>query len=361
MAGKRSPRKKAVQSADASASPAAPGPPAAALRPWWRRLLLVLAAAALASLALLTARQYRPPPPPPGMVWVPPGEFLMGSVEEEYADALPRHRVVVRGFWMDATEVTNAQFAEFVAATGYVTVAERTPEARDFPNVPPQRLVPGSLVFTPPQEEVGLDDPYRWWRYVPGADWRHPEGPGSSIQDRMDHPVVHVCWYDAVAYATWAGKRLPTEAEWEWAARGGLKDQVYSWGNELRPAGRWLANVWQGRFPRENTLEDGFYATAPVASFPPNGYGLYDMAGNVWEWCADWYRPDYYAYSPRFDPTGPPDSFDPAEPGVPKRVQRGGSFLCSELYCVRYKVGTRGKGAPDTGSNHVGFRCVKDR
>ncbi len=362
MAARKPSRKKPEPAPTKSAQTPVPSPtPVPTARSPWRRIAIVLAAVALAGLALLTARQMSSTPPsPPGMVWVPGGEFVMGSVEAEYPDAQPRHRVVVNGFWMDKTEVTNAHFAEFVRATGYVTVAERPPDPKDFPQVPPEKLVPGSLVFTPPKEDVGLDNPYVWWRFVPGANWRHPEGPDSSIADRMDHPVVHVCWHDAVAYAAWAGKRLPTEAEWEFASRGGLAEKIYCWGDELLVNGRWMANIWQGRFPRENTAEDGFRGTAPVASFPPNGYGLYDMAGNVWEWCADWYRPDYYAVSPRNNPQGPHSSFDPLEPGVPKKVQRGGSFLCSELYCVRYKPGTRGKGAIDTGSSHVGFRCVKD-
>ena len=204
---------------------------------------------------------------------------------------------------------------------------------------------------------MSLDEPYSWWRYVPGADWRHPEGPGSDIAGREDHPVVHVCWDDAVAFARWAGKRLPTEAEWEYAARGGLEGKRYVWGDEFRPEGRWRVNNWQGQFPIGNTSEDGFPRTAPVGSFPPNGFGLVDMAGNVWEWCADWYRPGYPS-GPRQDPRGPDSSYDPNEPGIPKRVQRGGSFLCGDLYCTRYLPGARGKGATDSGASHVGFRCV---
>lgn len=295
-----------------------------------------------------------------GMVWIPGGTFIMGDPDAAFADTQPLHRVHVDGFWMDRTEVTNAQFARFVLATGYVTVAERKPDAKDFPpDTPPENLVPGSLVFTPPREEVALSAHLSWWRYLPGASWRHPEGPGSSIAGRDNHPAVHICWYDAVAYAKWAGKRLPTEAEWEYAARGGLERKRYVWGDDLCPKDRWMANIWQGRFPRENTKEDGFVGAAPVGSFPPNGYGLCDMSGNVWEWCADFYQPDYYRNSPERNPQGPDSSFDPLEPGIAKRVQRGGSFLCSDLYCVRYRPGTRGKGAMDSGASHVGFRCVR--
>jgi len=300
---------------------------------------------------------------PDGMVWVPSGEFAMGS--EEFPDARPVHRVDVDGFWIDVTEVTNAEFDRFVRATGYVTVAERTPRAEDYPGAPPENLVAGSVVFTPPPKEVPLDDHYRWWRYVPGADWRHPEGPESSIADRMDHPVVHVSYDDAVAYAKWAKKRLPTEAEWEFAARGGLDGKAYVWGDDFRPNGKYMANTFQGHFPDKNTGEDGFLATSPVKAFPPNGYGLYGMAGNVWEWVTDWYRPDYYAKlaaggGVAHNPKGPDDSFDPMQPGAAKRVQKGGSFLCTDQYCSRYMPGGRGKGEADTGTNHTGFRCVRD-
>jgi formylglycine-generating enzyme required for sulfatase activity len=295
---------------------------------------------------------------PRGMAWVPPGRFLMGSDVPMFADARPVHPVEVSGFYMDRAPVTNAQFARFVKATGYVTVAERRPDPQLFPGVPADKLVPGSVVFTPPKAQVALDDVSQWWRYVPGASWRHPEGPGSSIKGRESHPVVHVCWQDAAAYAKWAGKRLPTEAEWEYAARGGLARKPYVWGDTFRPKGLAMANTFQGSFPERNTKEDGYARTSPVGAFPANGFGLYDMAGNVWQWCADWYRPDYYAASPRRDPRGPTKSFDPSEPGVPKKVQRGGSFLCTDQYCSRYMPGGRGKGDILTGTSNAGFRCA---
>jgi formylglycine-generating enzyme required for sulfatase activity len=299
------------------------------------------------------------------MVWVPGGEFTMGSDDPEFPDARPLVRVAVDGFWMDRTEVTNEEFRSFVAATGYATVAERTPRAEDIPGARPGDLVPGSVVFSPPGTPVPLDTPLRWWRYVPGAEWRHPEGPASTLEGRWPHPVVHVAYEDALAYARWAGKRLPTEAEWEFAARGGLDQKPYVWGDAFTPGGRHQANTFQGSFPDTNVGEDGFSGTAPVASFPANGFGLHDMAGNVWEWVADWYRPDAYqalAASGALvrNPRGPDASRDPAEPGVPKRVLKGGSFLCTNQYCSRYKPGGRGKGEPRTGSSHLGFRLVRD-
>ena len=280
-------------------------------------------------------------------------------------DALPVHRVFVDGFWMDATELTNEEFARFAKATGYVTIAERTPTTAEFPGVSPEDLVAGSIVFTPTARPVPLDDYSQWWRYQKGADWRHPEGPGSSITGREKYPVVQIAYDDAVAYAKWAGKRLPTEAEWEFAARGGLTGKLYAWGDDLRPGNKALANTWQGKFPMTDTAGDGFGGLAPVSSFAPNGYGLYDVAGNAWEWVSDWYRPDYYAQLAAADimarnPHGPESSFDPAEPDAKKRVQRGGSFLCTDQYCTRYMVGTRGKGEISTSSNHVGVRLVKD-
>ena len=279
-------------------------------------------------------------------------------------DAQPIHRVYVDGFWMDATEVTNEQFEQFVKATGYITIAEQTPKAEDFPGAPPENLVAGSTVFTPTPQPVPLINHFQWWRYQKGANWRHPEGPGTDIKGRKNYPVVHIAFDDAVAYAKWAGKRLPREAEFEFAARGGLTGKIYPWGDELRLGGKVMANTFQGPFPVKDTGEDGFSGLAPVAQFPPNGYGLYDISGNVWEWCSDWYRPDYFSQLAAQggvvrNPAGPDTPFDPVEPTEKKHVQRGGSFLCTDQYCSRYMVGTRGKGESSTGSNHLGFRCVK--
>ena len=300
---------------------------------------------------------------PAGMVWIPGGRFWMGTNHME--DAQPVHQVQVKGFWMDRTDVTNEEFAGFVTATNHVTIAERPLDPKEFPNLAPDELTPGSAVFTPPKRAVPLDRPLAWWRFVRGANWRHPEGPNSDLRGKAKYPVVQIAWPDAVAYATWAGKRLPTEAEWEFAARGGRDRQDYPWGNELTPNGKWMANTFQGHFPDHNTAEDGYAGIAPVASFPPNDYGLYDMSGNVWQWVSDWYRPDYYAqlasHEVAIDPHGPGDSFDPQEPGVSKRVQKGGSFLCTDQYCSRYMPGARGKGDPETGTNHLGFRCVREQ
>jgi formylglycine-generating enzyme required for sulfatase activity len=320
-------------------------------------------------------RDFNPGSLPAGMVWVPGGEFSMGANDppdmdevgmKATKDARPIHRVYVDGFYMDKTDVTNAQFSKFVQATGYMTVAERTPRAEDFPGAPIENLVAGSVVFSPPQHPVSLDDHFQWWSYVKGANWRHPEGPQSDIHGKESFPVVQIAYEDAEAYAKWAGKRLPTEAEWEFAARGGLTGKPFVWGAEFRPAGAWMANTHQGHFPDTNSGEDGFTGTSPVAHYAPNGYGLYDMAGNVWQWTTDWYRPDYYrdlasAGGVARNPQGPTAAYDPAEPNQPKRVQRGGSFLCTDQYCSRYIVGTRGKGEISTGTNHLGFRCVMDR
>ncbi len=311
-----------------------------------------------------------------GMVWIPGGEFSMGSIDPlARPDEAPVHRVHVDGFWIDTHEVTNAQFAEFVDETGYVTIAERKVDWQELRKQMPEGtpkpddavLQPGSLVFTPPDRPVDLRRFGLWWTWTAGANWRQPEGPGSSVEDRMDHPVVHVAWDDAVAFAEWAGKRLPTEAEWEFAARGGLDGAVNSWGNE--PVGATRCNTWQGRFPVSNTKEDGFVRTAPVGSFPANGYGLHDMAGNVWEWCED--RFDVYIYTQRIDeagpgavvrnPRGPEVARDPRNPrAVDSRVQRGGSFLCNDSYCASYRPSARMGCAPDTGMSHVGFRLVSD-
>ena len=306
-----------------------------------------------------------PEPAPVGMMWIAGGTFWMGTNDEHMPDTKPWHRVYVDGYWIDKTEVTNEHFAKFAMATGYLTVAERKPRAEDFPGAPPENLVAGSVVFTPPGHSIKLDNHFQWWRYVHRANWQHPEGPASDIKNRMNHPVVHIAYEDAVAYCNWADKHLPTEAEFEFAARGGLDRKRYDWGDEFMPGGRRMANTFQGHFPDTNTGEDGYTATAPVGSFPANGYGLLDMAGNVWQWTADWYRADYYqtlAWSGEVavNPTGPADSFDPSEPGVRKRVQRGGSFLCTDQYCSRYMVGTRGKGEESTGTNHLGFRCVQE-
>ncbi|MGC1448686.1 MAG: formylglycine-generating enzyme family protein [Candidatus Sulfotelmatobacter sp.] len=314
-----------------------------------------------------------PGPSPRGMVWISGGEFAMGAMDPPSADqvgmsvaadARPIHRVYVDGFWMDETDVTNDEFARFVKATGYVTIAERKPRPEDFPGAPPENLVAGAVVFSPPDHDVQLNDQYQWWAYVGGADWRHPEGPTSNLKGREKYPVVQVAYPDALAYAKWAGKRLPTEAEWEFAARGGLAGKRYPWGDEFQPNGRWMANTHQGHFPNTDTGDDGYAGIAPVAQFPPNGYGLYDMAGNVWQWTSDWYRPDYYqqlaaAGGVTRNPQGPQTSYDPDEPTEKKRVHRGGSFLCTDQYCSRYVVGTRGKGEVSTGTNHLSFRCVK--
>jgi formylglycine-generating enzyme required for sulfatase activity len=331
-------------------------------RRWPWVLLACAVGLALAVFASMAWDPFGPPgPAPEGMVWVPGGYFLMGSEEPDFPDARPVHRVYVDGFWMDRTEVTNEQFERFVGATGYVTIAERKPDAKEFPGAPPEKLVPGAGVFSP--EGCPPADQCRecavWWKYREGACWRHPEGPGSDLEGRAHHPVVHVSWEDAVAYARWAGKRLPTEAEWERAARGGLEGQRYYWGDERCPGGKWMANIWQGRFPVEDRGEDGFRGAAPVGSYPANAYGLSDMAGNVWEWCSDWYDPRYYQVSPERNPQGPASSVDPDGGGEPKRVQRGGSFLCSDNYCRRYMAGARGQGEPRTGLSHTGFRCAR--
>jgi formylglycine-generating enzyme required for sulfatase activity len=307
-----------------------------------------------------------------GMVWIKAGEFVMGSSNQEgREDEYPQHNVRVDGFWMDQTEVTNAQFQKFVEATGYITTAEKAPDWEDLKKQLPEGtpkpadslLVAASLVFTPPNSTVALQDASQWWNWQRDANWRHPEGPGSSIEGRANDPVVHVSWDDAQAYAKWAGKRLPTEAEWEFAARGGLINKPFSWGAEGVETGTAKANTWQGHFPDNNTMKDGFKDLAPVKSFAPNAYGLYDMAGNVWEWCSDWYRPDTYQQHKGklvVNPQGPSSGFDPDEPTISKRVVRGGSFLCHASYCSSYRVSARMKTSPNTGLEHTGFRCVTD-
>jgi sulfatase modifying factor 1 len=306
-----------------------------------------------------------------GMVWIKGGEYMMGAADGEgRPDEYPQHKVKLDGFWIDITEVTNAQFKKFIDATGYITTAEKKPDWEELKKqLPPgtpkpdeSMLVASSLVFTPPVLPVQLNDVAQWWSWKEGADWKHPQGPGSTIEGKDNYPVVHVSWYDAVAYCKWAGKRLPTEAEWEMAARSST-DNKYTWGNEEPETGKPKANTWQGSFPDKNTGWDQFNRSSPVKSFAPNGLGLYDMAGNVWEWCSDWYRPDHYSSKKNMlvaNPKGPESSYDPMEPTIPKKVVRGGSFICHASYCKGYRVSARMKTSPDTGLEHTGFRCVKD-
>ena len=309
---------------------------------------------------------------PVGMKWIPGGEFDMGSNDGQ-PNETPVHTVRVKGFWMDETEVTNAEFRKFVDATGHVTLGETAFDPKDYPNAPPGTLNAGSLIFKKSDGPVLLTDHMQWWEFKEGADWMHPEGPDSNIEGREDHPVVCLSWDDANAYAEWAGKRLPTEAEWEFAARGGLKNTAFAWGDDFAPEGELQANLWQGDFPQENTREDGFVATAPVRTFPPNGYGLYDISGNVWEFVQDWYDPDYYIRSPEFSPMGPTieQVLDPsarirpnADPRpqlrtTPHKVIRGGSFLCNDCYCKGYRPSARQITDTITSTNHTGFRCAK--
>jgi sulfatase modifying factor 1 len=355
-------------------------------RPLPRRARLVGLAALAVAAFLISYFVFRPGTPqaesvhaktdrgavPPGMVWIPGGEFTMGTDGQlGWADEKPAHRVRVDGFWMDQTDVTNAQFRAFVDATGYVTTAEKPVDVEEIlrqsrpgtPKPPPDKLLPGSLVFQPTTKPVDdLGDVSQWWHWTPGANWRHPEGPGSSLDGRDNHPVVQVSWDDATAYAKWAGKRLPTEAEWEFAARGGLDNKPYAWGDDAPSDTSIHANIWQGEFPYKNTAADGYVRTSPVKSFAPNGFGLYDMAGNVWQWCSDWYQVDLYRKRAKqgvaVNPQGPEKSFDPRQPFSPLRVQKGGSFLCSDSYCTRYRPSARHGCTPDTGMSHIGFRCV---
>ncbi len=313
------------------------------------------------------------PPAPQGMIYIPAGSYTMGGRSAQaYQDEFPRHEVEVSAFFMDETEVSNAAFAAFVEASGYKTVAERPIDWEEMkqelppgtPRPPDSILQPGSLTFHPTQGKVDLNRYDLWWEWTIGADWRHPEGPGSDIAERMDHPVVHIAWEDAQAYAQWAGKRLPTEAEWEWAAIGGNNDNKYPWGNGSIEDAHDKANFWQGNFPYQNTAADGYIATSPVKSYPPNAYGLYDMAGNVWEWCSDKYNIRTYAEAEEkgksLNPQGPSESFDPNEPYVKNKYAiRGGSFLCNDSYCSGYRTARRMPSEGESGANHKGFRCVR--
>ena len=302
------------------------------------------------------------------MIWIPGGKFRMGS-EDFYPEERPVHDVVVDGFWMDRYEVTNEQFAEFVGASGYVTLAERPLDPADFPGAPPENLVPGSMVFHKTKGPVELDNYRNWWAWLPGTSWRHPFGPHSTIEGVEQHPVVHVAFEDAEAYANWAGKELPTEPEWEFAARGGLDGAAFTWGGEDFPNGKAMANSWQGEFPWQNLLADGYDRTSPVGSFPPNGYGLYDMAGNVWEWTSDWYVPRHAdevvksCCGPSTNPriSSPEKSYDPAQPQfrIARKVVKGGSHLCAPNYCLRYRPAARQPQMIDTGMSHIGIRCIR--
>lgn len=309
--------------------------------------------------------------PPPGMVWIAAGEFTMGSAHKDAKrDERPPHAVRIDGFWMDATLVTNRQFQAFVQATGYLTTAEKAPSLEEImsqvpPGTPPpdpSQLVAAALVFKPAAGPIPLSNHYNWWEWKAGADWKHPLGPESSVVGKEEHPVVQISWFDAVAYADWAGKRLPTEAEWEFAAYGGREGIQYTWGNEEFSEKSPQANLWRGHFPYKSSAEEGYFGTTAAKSFPPNPYGLYDMAGNVWQWCSDWYNAGYYADESRkavsLNPQGPTSSYDPAEPWAQKRVHRGGSYLCHHSYCKGYRITARMKTCPDTSLNHLGFRCA---
>jgi formylglycine-generating enzyme required for sulfatase activity len=299
------------------------------------------------------------------MVWIPAGTFRMGA-DQFYPEERPVRQVEVDGFWIDRCPVTNAQFAMFVRATGYFTVAERAPDPNLYPGALPELLVPGSLVFQATPKPVNLSDWTQWWRWVPGACWRHPDGPHSSIDRHSRDPVVHVAYEDVMAYCSWAGKSLPSEAEWERAARGGLDGTIFTWGNEEFPNGQAMANTWQGRFPWENLELDGYAGRSPVGAFPPNDYDLYDMAGNVWEWTDDWYVPHHeQPSSPCCVPHNPrgarmEESYDPLQPAVliPRKVIKGGSHLCAPSYCFRYRPAARQPQMLDTSTSHLGFRCI---
>jgi formylglycine-generating enzyme required for sulfatase activity len=303
-------------------------------------------------------------PPSEGMLWIPGGTFLMGS-DHHYAEEAPAHKVSVDAFWMDRHTVTNREFRRFVEATGHVTAAEKPANPADYPGATPELLAPSSVTFRKSAGPVDLRNRYNWWVYTPGADWRHPRGPGRSLQGLWDHPVVHVAFEDAEAYARWAGKALPTEAEWEFAARGGLDGAEYVWGDVFTPGGRSMANTWQGEFPWQNLLADGFEGTAPVGSFPPNGYGLYEMAGNVWEWTTDWYQVHgaiqhacCTVRNPRGGERDASIEADPSGARIPRKVMKGGSYLCAPNYCRRYRPAARMAQPVDTSICHLGFRCV---
>jgi formylglycine-generating enzyme len=316
--------------------------------------------------APIAAAQRREPSASANMVWIPSGTFRMGS-DRHYPEEAPVHRVSVDGFWIDRTPVTNRQFRAFVRATGHTTFAEIPPDPKNYPGALPHMIFAGSLVFAPPDRPVDLRNWGEWWTLLKGADWRHPYGPKSNINHLDNHPVVHVTCGDALAYAQWAGKDLPTEAEWEFAARGGLDGAEFAWGAEFTPDGKYLANTWQGNFPRENLCDDGFDRTSPVRTFPPNGYGVYDMIGNVWEWTTDWYSPKHAADAPKAccipeNPRGgrEDESYDPCQPQIkiPRKVIKGGSHLCAPNYCRRYRPAARHAEAVDTSTSHLGFRCV---
>lgn len=319
----------------------------------------------------ITAPRFEPVAPPgappfENMVWIPGGSFMMGS-DRHYPEEAPAHRVTVGGFWMDRCAVTNGRFERFVRDTQYTTLAERQPDPKLYPGARPELMHPGSLVFVRPPHPVSLHSVSNWWHFVRNADWRRPRGPGSTVVGLASHPVVHVSYLDAEAFAQWEGKELPTEAEWEFAARGGLDGAAYAWGDEFLPNGRPMANTWQGRFPHENTLVDGWEGTSPVGIFPPNGYGLYDVIGNVWEWTSDWYRPYHRgnsgkAPSPPLNPRGAAlvHPGDPTMPDskIPRKVLKGGSHLCSPNYCQRYRPAARLPEPVDTSTSHIGFRCI---
>jgi sulfatase modifying factor 1 len=303
---------------------------------------------------------------PPNMIWIPGGTFRMGS-DKHYPEEAPVHRVAVSGFWIDRTPLTNRQFKTFVRATGHVTIAEISPDPKNYPGALPHMLYAGSLVFTPPGHPVDLKNWGEWWSFMKGANWRHPYGPKSNIQGLDNHPVVHVAFADALAYAKWAGKDLPTEAEWEFAARGGLDGAEFAWGDDFTPGGQHRANTWQGNFPHENKCEDGFDRTSPVMAFPANGYGVYDMIGNVWEWTADWWSAEHEAgvAKPCCVPQNPrggreDGSYDACQPQIkiPRKVIKGGSHLCAPNYCRRYRPAARHAQPVDTSTSHVGFRCI---